>query len=653
MSTLISNISNTKLKLRWEEPYVSQALNKQFGAGESGILFGFTPSPGGGLSLTLGTNSETGTSAMAVRDTAGFLSVLYVEEADLTLDLTSFAGTKVWLGVSVSYATGVATSGQIRAYTAAEVSAGLGDVDVICSVDVPSSGSIVADDIGYAERSFYWLERIKSGDFAPHNGVACNSHFLDTALYVLKDPSSTGISVSASSGASVSAQSPRVLRFAHVSGSSAESRIMAVVESAEADFVFVRYRAKYVSASASAVGIRVRFLSATPPRLVISTVDSTATLSSATQDWTEFKSSFVAPAGAFYAEVSIYIDGLTAGQVYFEKFFVTSPKSGGYHDAQPTLTTQSFLAAGFYGGGSDQGLVRFDPSGYFGLEAISAAAQVKSDTGVRIIATAGDIELSPTANLLVSGGYGSTGVTISSSGSLSMNGSLVVDGAATIAGGYASSGVSIDSSGNVSMSGSLTIDGTMSRIELTTPVTKTIVTLFSGYDENEMVYTTGTAPAFTQQSATHAYSGRSVRKANGWQFTSGAGNTGHFLLRTPRGSTITDIKLLTVDRGTSGDNGNWTAHIYTIDNAGSSVQCDQGLKYIQDATVNNHASLGVLNFTALSLNTDAGWSDFESEGMIYLDVSFVTASGSPSAGQRQLAGVSITYEFAEMADVPS
>jgi hypothetical protein len=379
---------------------------------------------------------------------------------------------------------------------------------------------------------------------------------------------------------------------------------------------------------------------------------------------------------------------MSAGDVYFEQFLVTTPKSGGLHDALPSIGAQSFLVVGFHSitdPAADLGLVRFDSSNYFGIEAISSIAQVKSDTGVKIITTGGDIEITPFGSALISGGYGSSGVTISNAGALSMNGALVVDGQATfgggygstgvtiattgnistngsvvadgtisVAGGYGSSGASVDASGNLSMNGSLIIDGTMSKVELTTPATKSVMTLFTGYSDNEMVFSTGTTPTFSQQSATHAASGRSVRKGNGWVFTAGSG-TGHFQFRTPSGATITDIKLLVVELGDGTHNGEWTAHVYSIGNVANVVDGDEGLEYQFGSTVSNIGSGLILpgKFGEVSLNGDASWDDFTSSGALYLDIGFATSAGSPTTGQRSLAGVIVVLSFAEMEDVPS
>ena len=61
----------------------------------------------------------------------------------------------------------------------------------------------------------------------------------------------------------------------------------------------------------------------------------------------------------------------------------------------------------------------------------------------------------------IGGGYGSTGVTITSAGNIQANGLLAVDGTSTLAGevqiggGYGSTGVTITTTGNISMDGNL------------------------------------------------------------------------------------------------------------------------------------------------------------------------------------------------------
>ena len=62
----------------------------------------------------------------------------------------------------------------------------------------------------------------------------------------------------------------------------------------------------------------------------------------------------------------------------------------------------------------------------------------------------------------IGGGYGSTGVTLSADGDLSMDGNAVVDGSITLGGGYGSTGVTISAAGAISADGLITAAGGIS-----------------------------------------------------------------------------------------------------------------------------------------------------------------------------------------------
>jgi len=61
--------------------------------------------------------------------------------------------------------------------------------------------------------------------------------------------------------------------------------------------------------------------------------------------------------------------------------------------------------------------------------------------------------------LSVGGGYGATGASLSAAGSLQLNGGLTVDDAATFGGGYGSTGVTISNAGAIQANGGLQVDG--------------------------------------------------------------------------------------------------------------------------------------------------------------------------------------------------
>ena len=79
------------------------------------------------------------------------------------------------------------------------------------------------------------------------------------------------------------------------------------------------------------------------------------------------------------------------------------------------------------------------------------------------LTVAGDISASGDSAAYLAGGYGTTGVTISSGGNISANGNLIIDGTSTltsevqIGGGYGSTGITLTDTGNISADGSLTV----------------------------------------------------------------------------------------------------------------------------------------------------------------------------------------------------
>ena len=79
------------------------------------------------------------------------------------------------------------------------------------------------------------------------------------------------------------------------------------------------------------------------------------------------------------------------------------------------------------------------------------------------LTVAGDISASGDSAAYLAGGYGTTGVTISSGGNVSANGNLIIDGTSTltgevqIGGGYGSTGITLTDTGNISADGSFTV----------------------------------------------------------------------------------------------------------------------------------------------------------------------------------------------------
>ena len=147
MPTLLSNLNDADIKVRWQEPYVSEALNIALATRKRGIHFGFDMVPGGTLNVSLDADPDKGGSMLVYRDSTSVYGISVWRDSSVVLNLAGFAGTTVYIGVVINYTQGVATVGELNAYTQAEYDAGLGDAVVLGCVNVPGAGSIVAGDI--------------------------------------------------------------------------------------------------------------------------------------------------------------------------------------------------------------------------------------------------------------------------------------------------------------------------------------------------------------------------------------------------------------------------------------------------------------------------------------------------------------------------
>lgn len=163
MSTSIASISNTKLKVRWQQPYTSEALNQALAVLNRGIYFGFTLSPDvAALSIDIDVDPNFGFSQLIYRDSADGLVLSVIESGQVVLDLSAVAGTTVYIGVEVDYEAGSTTTAAYTAYTTAEFDAGLGDTIVLGKVVVPALGVISSGAISAAGAVYPWSERADS-----------------------------------------------------------------------------------------------------------------------------------------------------------------------------------------------------------------------------------------------------------------------------------------------------------------------------------------------------------------------------------------------------------------------------------------------------------------------------------------------------------
>lgn len=321
MSTLIASIANTSLKVRWQEPYVSEALNVAHSSVGKGIVHGFTPTAPGGKVLRLRKHPILDQSVAAYFDAAQGLVVMYVEAANLDLDLTPFIGTTVIIGLTVSYTVGFATSGEIRAYTQAEHDAAPTAALWACLVNVPAGAAPIAlTDIILYPRDEVWLSRddqavVGWGENSPDPYIWSAEKWLQSAQ--------TGNAITTIQSATVN-KGPNAIRALLSGGATPGNayRIMRSVLRVESgDSVRVQFDARGVALAATQRGAKIDWY--TSAFALISTSNITPALLTGSVAFATYTASVKAPATTRYAIVSFGVTNLTAGEMFLDAAFVS------------------------------------------------------------------------------------------------------------------------------------------------------------------------------------------------------------------------------------------------------------------------------------------------------------------------------------------
>lgn len=186
MPTTLASPSNTQVKVRYNEPFTSAALNqKSVGPIPSGVVRGgLLITAGAGFNVTINPDPVTGDSVYTYTTALGGASVFqlnYRENGARTLDLSAEAGNTVYIALFVDYSIGSTTSVEWRAYTEAELFGGApvaeaGSVVIVGRVVVPGGGPIAASAVTPEGKTvaFFdgskgvrqWKNIVKNGDFA-------------------------------------------------------------------------------------------------------------------------------------------------------------------------------------------------------------------------------------------------------------------------------------------------------------------------------------------------------------------------------------------------------------------------------------------------------------------------------------------------------
>jgi hypothetical protein len=161
MSTTLSTPSNTLAKIRFQEQYVSEGLNKKFnGVIPRGVIRGgLLVSAGAGFNVRVDADPVEGDSVYSYIDANGH-QLTFRQVGNVTLDLTTLANTNVFIAAFIDYTTSAATVVEWRAYSEAEIlTAPVAEapyVIIVGKVSVPAAGPIPASDITPVERREAW-----------------------------------------------------------------------------------------------------------------------------------------------------------------------------------------------------------------------------------------------------------------------------------------------------------------------------------------------------------------------------------------------------------------------------------------------------------------------------------------------------------------
>lgn len=313
MATTIQAIDNEKVKLRWEEEYVSEGLNeKMLGVIPGGIIRGglLEPHPSTAMTLRVKADPVYGDIVASYEDVNGRQMTVNLGTGDVDLDLTALASTTVYIAIYVEYSLLTETAAEWRAYTQAQLD-GASEKDRLIiwgSVDVPASGVIPAADIyqdsrrdarwGQSSGLVPWVPMLRNGGFEGklahwEEGTTAGSvtwSFSESEQYRGARSYEVGATGTGSSQVSQNFMAPCV------PGQLFCARFMSKVSNWSGT---IELRLVFVDKDGSLIG--------TVPAL-------TETLTADTHDWEEKSAILEAPAGsAFFYTAWLYVSASASG----------------------------------------------------------------------------------------------------------------------------------------------------------------------------------------------------------------------------------------------------------------------------------------------------------------------------------------------------
>lgn len=389
MPTTITTPSNNLVKMRYKEPYVSEGLNRKLiAAVPRGIIRGGRLiTAGAGLGVRIDADQDNGDSVYTYVDSVNELSLTFRQAGNITLDLTPFASSTVFIALHVDYSISNATVVTWRAYTEAELFGNTpepeaGDVIIVGRVDVPASGPIPASDV-YVDRARFafdeedrgrvaWRPILANGSFDMQSSAVSPSTAtgdVPFAGWELTSANAGGDTIQPSTDAHqgdvaaefdfTSSGNPDLELTAdglfRLQGTAnADSLTEARRQFARAEF-WVKFAAFDITpGSALFVGMEIDFLDS--DLSVLSTFAFSYDLSGAsfpltTANYEKVISTVEAPLGAFYARVRLAVTDtggtgaagsvlFDSAQVHLERFSATQP---GGQDIQQSVSADSLL----------------------------------------------------------------------------------------------------------------------------------------------------------------------------------------------------------------------------------------------------------------------------------------------------------------------
>ena len=147
-ATQLLSVSNTKVKVRWQEPYVSEALNRQLAALGRGAIRGFRLEDSGtNYLVNLTVDDELSDSLARFIDEADAFALTYRETAQLQVDLTAMDSTAGVVAIYAVYAVSAATTIEVRWYPIADIATAQAEALILGYVNVPAGGNFGSTDI--------------------------------------------------------------------------------------------------------------------------------------------------------------------------------------------------------------------------------------------------------------------------------------------------------------------------------------------------------------------------------------------------------------------------------------------------------------------------------------------------------------------------